>query len=75
MRTEKIIFFGVGFKYIIVSLCFKRSLVHPAGIEPATFPFGGERSNPLSYGCRLVEFVLICAMPRTLRRAMHSTWC
>ena len=32
-------------------------MVLPAGIEPAAFPFGGERSNPLSYGSLKFQFV------------------
>ena len=30
-------------------LSFSRILVPAAGVEPATFRSGGERSNPLSY--------------------------
>lgn len=31
-------------------------LVTLAGVEPTAFPFGGERSNPLSYRAGLIYF-------------------
>jgi hypothetical protein len=38
------------FEGLITEIVFTiQLLVTLAGIEPAAFPFGGERSNPLSY--------------------------
>ena len=52
----------LGFEVIGMSAESPYLLVPAAGVEPATFRSGGERSNPLSYAGKVVDKLRLSRM-------------